>query len=214
MPASRFAAWADGLTKIGVTGVTEVTEPQNPRVSMSLGNSFQVTRAEEEKVTRVTSPTATMEVTPVAQRAIPGLPTKPIDDHCINPGNPSYAVVGMACASPQLFNDPGSWHDLYQERAAHREFDGDHPRAEAEELAFNELVVAWHALHGRRWPDWQCAGCDQPIGELPSLGLADRNRVHFAQPDCLIRFGERWRGEAAAGLRLLGIERPGGFECP
>jgi hypothetical protein len=48
---------------------------------------------------------------------------------------------------------------------------------------------------------------------LSALLLADETRVHFDEErECLIRFGRRWRGEAAAGLRALGLDPPEGFE--
>jgi hypothetical protein len=79
-------------------------------------------------------------------------------------------------------------------------------------LAYGELILQWHRWNGRRWPLWQCAGCDAPISGAAALDLADGNRVHFDERECLSRFGERWRGEAVAGLRVLGFEPPKGFE--
>jgi hypothetical protein len=86
-----------------------------------------------------------------------------------------------------------------------------HPASEAARFAWGELEDRWHRLRGRRWPAWQCAGCDAPIGGLPALDLADGNRVHFDGAhglDCLLAFGERWRGEATCGLRALGLNPP------
>src|SRR5215471_20221409 len=105
MPASRFAAWAGNLTEIGVTNVTEVIGPQKPPVSAGLGKSFEVTRAAEAKVTKVTSSSVTMEVTPVTQLPIAGLSTKVIDDHGNSPGNPSYPGNGTMWPSAQLPDD-------------------------------------------------------------------------------------------------------------
>jgi hypothetical protein len=77
----------------------------------------------------------------------------------------------------------------------------------------NELLNEWHTRNGRRWPIWQCAGCDQLIGGLAALTLADRNRVHLDDKlSCLLRYGERWRSEATAGLRALGLHPPRGFD--
>jgi hypothetical protein len=36
------------------------------------------------------------------------------------------------------------WRDFFDERAAHREFDGGYSRAEAERLAFGEMILEWH----------------------------------------------------------------------
>jgi hypothetical protein len=86
-----------------------------------------------------------------------------------------------------------------------------HPADEAAELAWGEMQVRWHRLHGQRLLQWQCAGCGQAIGGLPALDLADGDRVHLANLDCLLAFGNRWRGEATAGLRALGLEPPSRF---
>jgi hypothetical protein len=86
-----------------------------------------------------------------------------------------------------------------------------HPADEAERLAWGELEDRWHRLHGHCVPQWQCAGCRKPIGGLPVLDLSDRKRVHFDGAhglDCLFAFGERWRGEATAGLRALRLDPP------
>jgi hypothetical protein len=42
--------------------------------------------------------------------------------------------------------------------------------------------------------------------------LADGNRVHFETLECILRYGERWRSEAAARLQALGIYPPTGSE--
>jgi len=63
--------------------------------------------------------------------------------------------------------------------------------------------------HGKRWPTWQCAGCDALISGSQPLNLPDGNRVHFEPIDCLIRFGKRWRGAACEALIASGLEPPG-----
>jgi hypothetical protein len=109
--------------------------------------------------------------------------------------------------------DPTAWRNLYSERADHHEFGGERPRAEAERLAYGDLLNRWHMAHGRRWPDCQCAGCDAPIGGLSSLALPDDAQVHLDDKlDCLTRYGRRWRGEAIAALCVFGIKTPQGFE--
>jgi hypothetical protein len=106
-------------------------------------------------------------------------------------------------------------------RARHREalayWRAFHSTEEAARLAWGELEDCWHRLHAMRAPQCQCAGCDQPIGSLPVLDLADSNRVHLDDThrlDCLLAFGERWRREATAGLRALGLYPPGGTVAP
>jgi phenylalanine-4-hydroxylase len=76
------------------------------------------------------------------------------------------------------------------------------------QLAWGDVLNAWHSLHGRRWPAWQCAGCEKLIGGLEPLNLPDGNRVHFEPIDCLISFGRHWRGEAREALVALGLEPP------
>jgi hypothetical protein len=89
---------------------------------------------------------------------------------------------------------------------------GDRDWEEATHLAWGDLQSGWHDIHGRRWPTWQCAGCDRPIGGLEVLDLSDGNRVHLDPIDCLITFGKRWRGAATAALVELGLEPPSGTE--
>jgi hypothetical protein len=86
---------------------------------------------------------------------------------------------------------------------------GDRGWEEARRLAWGDLVNEWHELHGQRWPIWQCAGCDAPIGGLAALDLPDGNRVHFDEIECLVAFGKRWRGAACTALVALGLEPPG-----
>jgi len=50
-----------------------------------------------------------------------------------------------------------------------------------------------------------------PRTDIVPLDLQDGNRVHLADSlDCLFAFGERWRREATAGLRALGLNPPDG----
>jgi hypothetical protein len=87
-----------------------------------------------------------------------------------------------------------------------------HSPAEAACLAWGELEKRWHRFHGAKAPEWQCAGCGEPIGGHPALRLADGNRVHFDDDfRCLLRFGERWRREATAGLKAFGLDPPREF---
>src|SRR5215472_11242571 len=43
---------------------------------------------------------------------------------------------------------------------------GDRDWNAARRLAWGDLQNEWHRLYGKRWPTWQCAGCDAPIGGL------------------------------------------------
>jgi hypothetical protein len=106
--------------------------------------------------------------------------------------------------------DATSWRARHREALAY--WGTLHPAEEAARLAWGEMQNRWHQLYGARAPEWRCAGCGKPIGGLPSMALADRNRVHVDKFGCLERFGERWRGEATAGLRALGLAPPEGIE--
>jgi hypothetical protein len=110
-------------------------------------------------------------------------------------------------------SDPAWWRRRFTIRAIHWGLSGRWTKAEADRIAYGELLDEWRNSHGQRWPVSQCAGCDEPLGGLSALSLADENRVHFdEQLECLIRFGRRWRSEAVAGLRALGLDPPPGFE--
>jgi len=100
------------------------------------------------------------------------------------------------------------WRDRLARRIGEW-FHGDRGWEEARWLAWGDLQNEWNELHGRRWPSWQCAGCDAPLSGSQVLDLPDGNRVHFEPIDCLIRFGKRWRGDASEALVALGLEPPG-----
>ena len=88
--------------------------------------------------------------------------------------------------------EAGRWRDRLATRIVDW-FHGDRGWEEARRLAWGDVEIEWHELQGRRWPSWQCAGCNAPLGGSRALNLPDGNRVHFEPIDCLIRFGERWR---------------------
>jgi len=104
--------------------------------------------------------------------------------------------------------EAGRWRDRLATRIVDW-FHGDRGWEEARRLAWGDLENEWHELHGRRWPSWQCAGCNAPLGGSQALDLPDGNRVHFEPIDCLIRFGKRWRGAACEALVAFGLEPPG-----
>jgi hypothetical protein len=103
------------------------------------------------------------------------------------------------------------WRDGYAARISHWFLRGRRKWQDAEALAYAELLYEWHLLHGRQWPQLQCAGCGEPIADHRALTLADGNRVHFEAMNCLLLYGDRWRGVAVAGLQRLGVDPPPGF---
>jgi hypothetical protein len=66
--------------------------------------------------------------------------------------------------------------------------------------------------HGERTPRDLCAGCLKPIGEgEEALDHADGTRTHLADGfDCVINYGDRWRGTAEAALIEMGLTAPEG----
>jgi hypothetical protein len=111
--------------------------------------------------------------------------------------------------------EAGRWRDFFAERAAHREFDGGYSRAEAERLAFGEMILEWHHRYGARPDPHRCAGCGDDMPSEGGLALSDGARVHFDAVrgvGCIITYGQKWRGAAVAALRELGFDPPQGFE--
>jgi hypothetical protein len=107
------------------------------------------------------------------------------------------------------------WKDFFAERAAHREFDGGYSRADAERLAFGEMILEWHRRYGARPDPHRCAGCGDDMLSEGGLALSDGARVHFDAVrgvGCIITYGQKWRGAAVAALRELGFDPPQGFE--
>jgi hypothetical protein len=112
----------------------------------------------------------------------------------------------LAALSPS-FADANWWRERFAVKAV-QWLVGDRDWDAAKRLAWGDLENEWHELHGRRWPSWQCAGCDGPLSGSQVLDLPDGNRVHFEPIDCLIRFGKRWRGDASEALVAFGLEPP------
>jgi hypothetical protein len=112
---------------------------------------------------------------------------------------------------------PGWWRRQFAVRAIDRELSGVRPHEDAVQLAWSELECRWHRLYGERIPEWQCAGCRDPIGGRAALALADGCRVHLDDTDgldCLLRYGERWRGAATRSLIDMGLRSPVGEGAP
>jgi hypothetical protein len=84
--------------------------------------------------------------------------------------------------------------------------------AQAQPVALDRTVTLWHMRHGTR-PSPKtscCAGCGRPVAH-PVHSLPDGAAV-CPTDTCLIAYGEKWRAAAAAGLALLGIEAPEGWQ--
>jgi hypothetical protein len=215
MPASRFAAWAGNRTGSRVTGVNRVTDDPNASISPTLGVAAGVTRPAEPKVTGVTGPTlSAAEVTQVTQHAMPRLPKKPIGDQCSNPGNPGNAQSEEYPTSLNVAADPAWWRDFFKERAAIREIEGGRSQEDAEELGFNDVFLEWHRRHGAHPDPRRCPGCGDELAGEADLALCDGTRVHLDAVrgvNCVIAYGQKWRGAAVTALRALGLDAPRGF---
>jgi hypothetical protein len=127
MPASWFAAWANAPAK---TRDTTAVEASNARVPE--GNSRNL---------------SSEEVTPVTWPPGPGSSKKQLANQLSIPGNPCNLEHQAYRAEPGIAVDPGQWRDIFEQRAAYREFNGSRSRAEAEILAWGELLNKWHLLH-------------------------------------------------------------------
>ena len=111
--------------------------------------------------------------------------------------------------------ETGYWRNFFDERAAHREMDGGYSRADAERLAFGEIILEWHRQHGARPDAHRCACCGDDLSGESGLTLGDGSRVHFdgvRGVDCIIAYGVKWRGAAVTALRKLGFDPPQEFE--
>jgi hypothetical protein len=105
--------------------------------------------------------------------------------------------------------ETAEWRARHREALAHWRA-ALHPEPEAARLAWGEMEMRWHRLHGARVPTFRCVGCGEPMSDRALLDLADGCRVHFDSLDCLLRHGRRWRGAAACALATLGLQPPAG----
>jgi hypothetical protein len=84
-------------------------------------------------------------------------------------------------------------------------------RAEALRSVWAEAEYLWHCRHGAAPNANRCAGCGKWMLDGPGIRFKDGAVVHFGNPnrlDCLILYGQEWRGAASAGLVALGLKRP------
>jgi hypothetical protein len=127
---------------------------------------------------------------------------------------PADLVARIREAKPALLpilTEAADWCARHREALAY--WGVLHASTEAAQLAWSELQNRWHWLHGARSRAGRCTGCNEPIGGLRALTLADSSCVHFGNRlDCLLAYGERWRREATAGLRALGLNPPRNHE--
>jgi len=108
------------------------------------------------------------------------------------------------------------WRDLFDERAAHREFDGGYSRADAERLAFGEMILEWHRLLGVPPEPNHCAGCGNELPGEGGLCLCDGAYVHFdgvRGVDCIVKYRKKCRGLQSRRCACSGSTRRKGSTC-
>jgi len=130
------------------------------------------------------------------------------------------AALAPTGHAPEKLNRSASasswWRHYLIIRTIDRELVGYRPHREAERLAFGDMILEWHRRHGGRPNPHRCAGCGDELPEFSGL-VVDRDgvRVHFdaaRRDDCIIAYGQKWRGAAVAALQALGLDPPAGFE--
>jgi hypothetical protein len=106
-----------------------------------------------------------------------------------------------------LADEARDWQTRHKEAIQH--WATPHDKGEAARLAWSEMENRWHRLHGVLVPASRCAGCGSGIaGTIPIFDMGDGNQVHFDSLDCLIRYGQRWRGAATRALVAMGLQPP------
>jgi hypothetical protein len=141
----------------------------------------------------------------------------PIPSELVQSLREAKAEVLAALGPPELKSDlierPGEAAAWWRREFTVRTLDRllvNRAGGDAQRLAFDHLVVEWYRLHGPRVPEGHCAGCGEAIGGVASMDLQDGNRVHLDKLDCLLRYGERWRGAATRALVAMGLKPPAG----
>jgi hypothetical protein len=103
--------------------------------------------------------------------------------------------------------DPDFWLHAYEERASIREFEGGMSREQAEHLAYDEVLLAWHKAYYRPRAGY-CAGCQEQLSVNDTILLADCATIHNTRLHCASEYKTKWRTVASLGLSLLGIDEP------
>ena len=124
------------------------------------------------------------------------------------------SVSSVNCVTPYREERPvddkaAEQRDLYNERAAIRQYDGHYTRAESERLAWGEVLNEWRRRHGKQIPPSRCAGCGEALSDAEAFDLGDGSRAH-RDPEwrCVIAYGKRWHRTAEKGLAALGLYPP------
>ena len=121
------------------------------------------------------------------------------------------SLIRAALAAVPDLSDPEDIRAWLDERAAMREDSGT-ARADAEKVAFDQLLWLWCEANPSQHTSGQCAACGTPFG-APVMSLPDGSQV-CEKPDhaCLISYGNGRRMTAVRALKGLGIEPPRWWE--
>ena len=162
------------------TRATRATTAAIARNSSGSGKHHAVAQAETEGATWATPRPEngtdatvvgadTASVAHVAQ-ALPNGATNATGPKSTDSCGFSEAVAHVAHVA-HGFNDAQDWADFYEERTAIREFDGGRSRADAERLAWGELINIWHRQHGQPPDPARCVGCNELLSGRAALDV-------------------------------------------
>ncbi len=126
-------------------------------------------------------------------------------------GKGDQSLIRAALAVVPDLSDPEDIRAWLDERAAMREDSGT-PRADAEKVAFDQLLWLWCEANPRQHTSGQCAACGTAFG-VPVMSLPDGSQV-CDKPDhaCLTSYGAARRQAAVGALKGMGIEPPKWWE--
>lgn len=114
------------------------------------------------------------------------------------PAVATVAAVAVASAADRFSE---RWRDMFEERAAVREFDGGLSRADAEAAAFGDLAATWRAENPLAANDGrECAFCGGPGPCTPVLAHQGHAWLHKA---CWGPMNEARQQDALVAVRVL-----------
>ena len=135
----------------------------------------------------------------------------------VNDINPeALDTIQKACRQinipPPAGDTPEAWR-LWQQERIDLWLRYGHSPVDAGKIAWGEAEIIWHYWHGAQPSRDRCAGCDAFMLDEPGMHQLDGAVVHIGSDyglECLIAYGDRWRGTARAALEALGLDPP---EC-
>lgn len=210
---AAFAVQVDPESR--ATRATCATDAPKPRKSAIPEDAAAVAQAGSTRATGATPAGDAGRVAHVAQASdawATDRVTPDFEENCCFPA----AVARVAHVAHEREHDPHGaadatdWRELYQERAAMRQYSGGYGRDVAERLAYGECIEHWCELHPEPLKPELCAGCRAPL-VADVLDLPDGARVHWERERefwCLVAYGFRRKRRAVAALAALGVQPP------